>query len=191
MWGRRAEGYITDPRNVRLEETSWRWWRMEKRHAGGKSPEEAMWMDRWMEEVEVKGQAPGSLYPRYQLNSRQSRPVGRHRSFGEKQNLLLLTLLEKRFLDIRTRSIVTIKTRPVSLFPDIFLFLLHNVKTLFECSVRKGPTWLGDRREWHKALRGFHVISGEKRWQTLVAGCRKTVKFHKGNWLEVWEQFSF
>ena len=31
---------------------------MKKRHAGGKSPEEAVWMDRWMEEVEVKGQAP-------------------------------------------------------------------------------------------------------------------------------------
>jgi len=40
------------------KETSWRWWRMKKRHAGGKSPEEAVWMDRWMEEVEVKGQAP-------------------------------------------------------------------------------------------------------------------------------------
>ena len=30
---------------------------MEKRHAGGKSPEEAVWIDRWMEEVEVKKQA--------------------------------------------------------------------------------------------------------------------------------------
>ena len=30
---------------------------MEKRHAGGKSPEEAVSRDRWMEEVEVKKRA--------------------------------------------------------------------------------------------------------------------------------------
>jgi len=39
------------------KETSWRWRRMEKPHEGGKSQEEAVWMDRWMEEVEVKKRA--------------------------------------------------------------------------------------------------------------------------------------
>jgi hypothetical protein len=41
-----------------LDEISWRWRRMEKPHEGAKSPEESVWMNRWMEEVEVKGQAP-------------------------------------------------------------------------------------------------------------------------------------
>jgi hypothetical protein len=40
-----------------LEENSWRCRRMGMPLEGSKSPEEAVWMERWMEEVEVKDQA--------------------------------------------------------------------------------------------------------------------------------------
>jgi len=41
MGGRRPEGYITDPRNTRMEETSRRQRRMEASSEGGQGPEEA------------------------------------------------------------------------------------------------------------------------------------------------------
>ena len=64
-------------------------------------------------------------------------------------------------------------------FPGYISVCFIQCQTLFECSVRKGPKRLGNRREWHKALWEFHVLSGEKRWQTLTADSRRQGSFTK------------
>jgi hypothetical protein len=96
---------------------------MEKPHKGGKSPEEAVWMDRRMEEVEAKVQAPDHFT--HGINKTAG---SRHRPFGEKQNLLPLTVLETRFLSLPARSPVSVRTPPISLSLAIFLFVLYNVR---------------------------------------------------------------